>query len=152
MYYSKTCVKLPFSKRPKIGFQEQLSLNAGRKYCRMLIYYSLSLSIYHPLILSIYHPLSILQYFRPLLIYHLSLRSLFCLFLSGRLRQVLLYITFFSLVTCDSSRTRQLAEIPKIQLWRHGLSNSILKYYNNLPMDLESNRLITLIYLSWVAC
>ena len=30
--YSKTC----FSKRPKIGFQDQLSLNAGQKYCRML--------------------------------------------------------------------------------------------------------------------
>ena len=35
--------------------------------------------------------LSILQYFRPSLIYHLSLRLLFFLFLSGRLRQVLLY-------------------------------------------------------------
>ena len=34
---------------------------------------------------------SIMQYFRPSLSYHLSLRSLFCLFLSGRLRQVLLY-------------------------------------------------------------
>ena len=34
---------------------------------------------------------SILQYFRPALSYHLSLRPLFCLFLSGRLRQVLLY-------------------------------------------------------------
>ena len=34
--YSKTCVKLPLSKRPKIGFQDQLSLNAGQKYCRML--------------------------------------------------------------------------------------------------------------------
>ena len=34
---------------------------------------------------------SILQYFRPSLSYHLSLRSLFCRFLSGRLRQVLLY-------------------------------------------------------------
>ena len=31
---------------------------------------------------------SILQYFRPSLSYHLSLKSLFCLFLSGRLRQV----------------------------------------------------------------
>ena len=36
-------------------------------------------------------PWSILQYFRPSLSYHLSLRSLFYLFLSGRLRQVLLY-------------------------------------------------------------
>ena len=34
--YSKTCVKQPLSKRPKIGFQKQLSLNAGQKYCRML--------------------------------------------------------------------------------------------------------------------
>ena len=33
--YSKTCVKWPLSKRPKIGFQDQLSLNAGQKYCRM---------------------------------------------------------------------------------------------------------------------
>ena len=34
--YSKTCVKQPLSKRPKIGFQDQLSLNAGQKYYRML--------------------------------------------------------------------------------------------------------------------
>ena len=34
--YSKTCEKRPLSKRPKIGFQDQLSLNAGQKYCRML--------------------------------------------------------------------------------------------------------------------
>ena len=33
--YSKTCVKWQLSKRPKIGFQDQLSLNAGQKYCRM---------------------------------------------------------------------------------------------------------------------
>ena len=33
---SKICVKWPLSKRPKIGFQDQLSLNAGQKYCRML--------------------------------------------------------------------------------------------------------------------
>ena len=31
--YSKTCAKRPLSKRPKIGFQDQLSLNAGQKYC-----------------------------------------------------------------------------------------------------------------------
>ena len=34
--YSKTCVKRPLSKRPKIGFQDQLSLNARQKYCRIL--------------------------------------------------------------------------------------------------------------------
>ena len=32
-----------------------------------------------------------LQHFRPSLSYHLSLRTLFCQFLSGRLRQFLLY-------------------------------------------------------------
>ena len=34
---------------------------------------------------------SILQYFQPGLGYHLSLRSLLCLFLSGRFTQALLY-------------------------------------------------------------
>ena len=36
LMYSKTCVKRPLSKRQKIGFQDQISLNAGQKYCRML--------------------------------------------------------------------------------------------------------------------
>ena len=35
-YCSKTCVKRPLSKRPQIGFQYQLLLNASQKYCRML--------------------------------------------------------------------------------------------------------------------
>ena len=34
--YSKTCLKRPLSKRPHIGFQDQLSLNACQKYCRMI--------------------------------------------------------------------------------------------------------------------
>ena len=34
--YSKTCLKRSLSNRPKIGFEYQLSLNAGQKYCRML--------------------------------------------------------------------------------------------------------------------
>ena len=34
--YSKTGIKQPLSKRPKIGFQDQLLLNAGQKHCRML--------------------------------------------------------------------------------------------------------------------
>ena len=58
----------------KIGFQDQLSLNAGQKYCRMLPF---------------------LQYFQPSLSYHLSLRSLFCPFMSGRFTQVLLYACIF---------------------------------------------------------
>ena len=34
--YSKTYLKRPLKKKTKIGFQTQLSLNAGQKYCRML--------------------------------------------------------------------------------------------------------------------
>ena len=71
--YSKNCLKRSLQKKTRIGFQDRLSLNAGQKYCRML-------------------QESILQYFRPSLSYHLSLRPLFCLFLVGRLRQVLLYV------------------------------------------------------------
>ena len=51
--YSKTCLRRSLKKRPKIGFQDWLSLNAGQKYCRML-------------------QQSILQYFRPTLSYHVS--------------------------------------------------------------------------------
>ena len=34
--YSKTCLKRPLKKKIKIGTQDQLWLNAGQKYCRML--------------------------------------------------------------------------------------------------------------------
>ena len=36
MQYSKTCLKWPLKRRPNIGFQDRLLLNAGQKYCRML--------------------------------------------------------------------------------------------------------------------
>ena len=35
LLYIKPCVKPSLSKRPKIGFQDQLSLNAGQQYCRI---------------------------------------------------------------------------------------------------------------------
>ena len=73
--YSTTCLKRPLKKKTKIVFQDRLSVNTGQKYCRML-------------------QESILQYFRTSLSYYLSLRSLFCLFWSGCLRQVLLYTVF----------------------------------------------------------
>ena len=66
--YSKT----PLSKRPKVGFQDQFSLMQVK-------------------IISECSPWNILQYIRPSLSYHLSLRILFCLCLSGRFTQVLLY-------------------------------------------------------------
>ena len=81
--YSKTCRKRPLKKNTKIDFQDRLSLNAGQKYCRML-------------------QESILQYFQPSLSYHLPYRPLFCLFLSGLLRQVLLY---FCLKACHMTFT-----------------------------------------------
>ena len=34
--YSKPCLKWQLKKNTKIGFQDQLSLNASQKYCRML--------------------------------------------------------------------------------------------------------------------
>ena len=67
--YSKTCLKHPLKKKIKNSFQDQLSLNAGQKYCRE-----------HSAILSTLIKLPLI----------LSLRSLFCLFLSGPLRQILL--------------------------------------------------------------
>ena len=48
---------------------------------------------------------SILQYIRPSLSYHVLLNSLFCLFLSGRLRQVLLYAQM-SLINDDADKSR----------------------------------------------
>ena len=66
-FYSKTCVKQPLSKRPKIGFEKQLSLNAGQKYCRML-------QGKHSAILST------------------CIKRLFCLFLSDRFTQVFLHL------------------------------------------------------------
>ena len=60
---------------------------------------------------------SILQYVQPSLSYQLSLRSLICLFLSGRFTQVLLYVcissrTFISHVSeegCDSIKGQGVA-------------------------------------------
>ena len=74
MVYSKPVLSGHPKRRPKIVFQDQILLNAGQKYCRILSWI-------------------ILQYFQPSLSYHLSLRPLFCLFLSGRLRQILLYLS-----------------------------------------------------------
>ena len=66
----------------KIWLSDQLALNAGQKYCRMLQ--------------------GILQYFGPSLSYHLSLRSLFCLFLSGHFTQVLLYANLYLMLDSGS--------------------------------------------------
>ena len=89
--YSKPVLSGHSKRRPKIGIQDRLSLNECRKYCRMLSW-------------------SILQYFWPALSYHLSLRSLFCLFLCSRLRQVLLYVLKFQKVGFQAWFTKGLSE------------------------------------------
>ena len=72
--YSKTCLKPQIKKKTKIDFQDRLMLNACQKYCRML---------------QRKHSAILLTFIK--LLYHLTLISLFCLFLSGHLRQVLLF-------------------------------------------------------------
>ena len=72
LLYSKTCLKWPLSKRPKLFFKTNYRLMQVKSIAEC-------------------SKGSILQYFGPSLNYHLSLRSSFCLFLSGRLRQDLLY-------------------------------------------------------------
>ena len=71
--YSKTCVKRPLSKRPKIDFQDQISLNVGQKYCRML-------QKEHSAILSTFIKLPFV------------IKTFVLSILSGRLTQVSLYI------------------------------------------------------------
>ena len=71
-------------KKTKNGFQDGLSLNAGQKYCRML-------QREHSAILSTFIKLP------------LSLRPYFCLFLSGRFTQVLLY--FYRTAQNNSGRS-----------------------------------------------
>ena len=70
--YSKTCVKRPSSKDQKMVFMTDY----GLMQVKCITECSKG---------------SILQYFQPSLSNQLSLRSLFCLFLSGRFTQVLLY-------------------------------------------------------------
>ena len=60
--YSKTCVKQPLSKRQKIGFHDQLSLNAGHKYLSIAEYSAiLSTFIKLPFVIKIF-VLSIFQW------------------------------------------------------------------------------------------
>ena len=65
------------SKKDKIGFQDRLSLNAGQKYCRML-------QGEHSAILSTFIKLPF------------AIKSFILSILSGRLRQVLLYLASMS--------------------------------------------------------
>ena len=83
--YSKTGTKWPPSKRPKIGSQDQLSLNAGKKYCRMLQWEHsailLTCIIKLPFVIMIF-VLSIFEWLFYCMFYCISLQGCFYLFSS----------------------------------------------------------------------
>ena len=84
--YSKPCIKRPLSKSPKLVFKINYRLMQVKSIAECS----------KGSILQYFRPNeSLLQYFRPSFSYHLSLRYLFYLFLSGRFRQVLLYVLFY---------------------------------------------------------
>ena len=74
-------------KTKKNGFQDRLLLNSGQKYCRI---FNTS--------------------------YHLPLSPLFCLFLSGRLRQVLLFWHVFKNKVENCVGLDQASSLPNIKL------------------------------------
>ena len=93
--YCKTCLKRPLQKKTKIDFQNRLSLTAGQKNCRML-------QREHSAILSIFIKLPNV------------IKIVFCLFMSGRLSYVLLYI---HIVPHDSKNTliaKQQPLLPRV--------------------------------------
>ena len=81
--YSKTCLKRPLKKKTKIGFQDQLSLNAGQEYGRML-------QREHSAILSTFIKLPF------------AIKTVICLFLCGCSRRF--YCTFIKYFTGDVRR------------------------------------------------
>ena len=107
---------------------------------------------------------SILQYFRPSLSYYLSLRSLFCLFLSGGFRQVLLHLqnTTFDLlcwvvtqfwgVTWLSQKGLCLAMIPELaqpnkvkQASNHNIKERENEDKTKFPRSWFGNHMVSLV-------
>ena len=84
--YSKTCRKRSLKKKTKIGFQYQLSLNAGQKYCRML-------QREHSALLSAFIKLLFIFKTFVLSIFEWPLKTGFTCFFEQD-HQILVYITF----------------------------------------------------------
>ena len=76
LQYSKTCVKRPLSQRPKIGFQDQISLNAGQKYCRMFQgeHSAMLLTFIKQQFVIMIFDLSIFEFYTGLLYHHFASR------------------------------------------------------------------------------
>ena len=116
------------SKKTKNDFKDQLSLNAGQKYCRML-------------------QESILQYFRPALNYHLSFETFILSIFSGRLRQVLLYFgseqnVLIRLCRCVGCSAPLLFKNDFKPVFTWGGSNIFLPISFNICFDCSKNYLI----------
>ena len=107
--YSKTCVKRPLSKRPKIGLQHQLSLNAGKKYCRMLQVKSIS----HSAILSTFK-LSIVTKIFVLSIYECPFytrNGLHNVTLNSRTTKILKHHIFYNIKCLNNIPLRQPPQV-----------------------------------------
>ena len=116
--YSKICLKRPLTKKTKIGFEDQLLLDAGQNYCRMLLE-------------------SILQYFRPSLSYYLSSLHLFGLLLSGCSRQVLLYI--FSTIVLNSCWLTIIVLFLCLHFQKQSFFNKVSKYISGIPTQWQTD-------------
>ena len=77
---------------------------------------------------------SILQYFRPSLSYHLPLSPLFCLNLSGRLRQILLY---FEIFMCTQGFF-VCSQVPKFGLFPNGIYR-VIKFRINPDFRIKAD-------------
>ena len=95
--YSKTCLKRTLSKRPKIGFQLQLSLNAGQKCRRML-------QGEHSAILSTFIKLSFVIKIFVLSIFELTLKVLLLFLVSNKkLVRFSIFLLLFSVLSSFAS-------------------------------------------------
>ena len=91
---------------------------------------------------------SILQYFWPSLSYHLSLGSLFCLFLSGRFTQGLTVVTVYGLKTQQQLKKYSTLNLPPHLRTIFATSLDPKQAWQNVGPDLDLNCL-TLWSYSW---
>ena len=125
--YSKSCVKRPLSKIPHIGFQDQLSLNAGQKHCRKL-------QGEHSAILSTFIKL-------PFVIKIFVLSIFEWPFYTG-FTKVLLYIEDCLVIT---SLTLCILETPKWVIWQ---TVKLTLYFFDIPRYVHWN-IPSLLYRTW---
>ena len=122
--YSKTLIKRSLKKRTKTVFKAN--------YCLMQVKSITKCSMG-----------SILQYFRPSLNYSLSLRSLFCQFLSGHLRKVLLYVKVCIYLSQVKFRIFTISTLLSTDV--HYLQQTVLKKCQQTEIDQSHHILLYLL-------